>query len=158
MERILFSVQDDGSLLWASTYAYELYLHDTNGNPVRKIRKDHDRTMITEENLKTIAPRFYPDRPVPSSLRIPGHWPDYYPVLNAVLRDDAGRIYVGLFLLLDGEQAVYDVFDPEGRYSAVLAHSYKEKIVHIENNKAYCLVESDEEDNPLVKRYLLDWK
>jgi 6-bladed beta-propeller len=158
MERILFSVQDDGSLLWASTYAYELYLHDRNGIPVRKIRKDHDRTKITEENLKKIAPRFYPDRPIPSSFRIPGHWPEHYPVFNALLRDDAGRIYVGLFPLNDGNTAIYDVFDSEGRYFAVLAHSYKEKIAYIENNKVYCLVESDEEGNPLVKRYLLDWK
>jgi len=158
MERILFSVQDDGSLLWASTYAYELYLHDKNGDPVQKIRKDHDRTRITEENLKKMAPRFYPDRPIPSSFRIPGHWPEHYPVSNALLRDDAGRTYVGLFPLQDGDLTIYDVFDREGRYFAALAHSYKEKIVHIENNKAYCLVESDEEGNPLVKRYLLDWK
>jgi hypothetical protein len=105
-----------------------------------------------------MAPRFYPDRPVPSSFRIPGHWPEHYPVSNALLRDDAGRTYVGLFPLQDGDLTIYDVFDREGRYFAVLAHSYKEKIVHIENNKAYFLVESDEEGNPLVKRYLLDWK
>ena len=158
MERILFSVQDDGSFSWASTYVYELHLHDTNGNPVRKIRKTHDRTKITEENLKKIAPSFYPDRPIPSSFRIPGHWPEHYPVFNALLRDDAGRIYVGLFPLQDGDLALYDVFDREGRYFAVLAHSHKEKIVHIEKNKVYCLVESDEEGNPLVKRYHLDWK
>ena len=158
MERILFPVQDDGSLLWASTYAYELYLHDRNGIPVRKITKDHDRTKITEENLKKIAPRFYPDRPIPSSFRVPGNWPEHYPVFSSLLRDDAGRIYVGLFPVEDKELAIYDVFDPEGCYFAVLAHSYKEKIVHIENNKVYCLVESDEEGIPLVKRYLLDWK
>lgn len=158
MERILFSVQDDGSLLWASTHAYELHLHDAGGNPVQKIRKDHDPTKITEENIKKTAPMFYPDRPIPSSFRIPSHWPERYPVFNALMRDDAGRIYVGLFPFLDAELAVYDIFDREGRCFAVLSHSLKEKITHIENNKVYCLIESDEEGNPLVKRYLLHWE
>jgi hypothetical protein len=158
MEKTLFSVKDDGSFLWASTYTYELYFHDRNGDPVRRIRKDHDRTKITEENLKKMAPRFYPDRPIPSSFRIPGHWPEHYPVFTDLLRDDTGRIYVRLFPSHDGDLALYDVFDPEGRYFAVLLHPRKEKIVLIENNKVYCLVESDEEGNPLVKRYLLDWK
>jgi hypothetical protein len=158
MERTLFSVMDDGALLWASTYAYELYLYDRNGDPVRKIRKDHDRTKITEENLKKIAPRFYPDRPIPSSFRIPSHWPEHYPVFTDLLRDDKGRIYVRLFPMHDEDLALYDVFDPEGRYFAVLSHPQKEKIVLIENSKVYCLVESHEEGNPLVKRYLLEWK
>jgi hypothetical protein len=158
MERTLFSVKDDGSLLWASTYVYELYLHDGNGDLIRKIRKDYDRTRISEENLKKIAPRFYPDRPLPSSFRIPSHWPEHYPVLTDLLRDDTGRIYVRLFPLQDGDMALYDVFAPEGRYFAVLSHPLKEKIALIENNKVYCLVESDEEGNPLVKRYLLEWK
>ncbi len=158
MERTLFSLKDDGSILWASTYAYELNLHNGNGDLVRKIRKDYDRTKITEENLKKIAPRFYPDRPIHSSFRIPGHWPEYYPVFTDLLRDDTGRIYVRLFPLHDEELAFYDVFDPEGRYFAVLSHPQKEKIVLIENNKVYCLVESDEEGNPLVKRYFLEWK
>ena len=158
MEKTLFSVKDDGSFLRASTYTYELYLHDRNGDPVRRIRKDHDRTKITEENLKKMAPRFYPDRPIPSSFRIPGHWPEHYPVFTDLLRDDTGRIYVRLFPSHDGDPALYDVFDPEGRYFAVLSHPQKEKIVLIENNEVYCLVESDEEGSPLVKRYLLDWK
>jgi hypothetical protein len=158
MERTLFSVKDDGSFLWASTYTYELYLHDRNGDPVRKIRKDFDQTKINEENFKKIAPRFYPDRPIPSSFRIPSHWPEHYPVFTDLLRDDMGRIYVRLFPLHDGDLALYDVFDPEGRYFAVLSHPQKEKIVLIENNKVYCLVESDEEGSPLVKRYLLEWK
>lgn len=158
MERTLFSVQDDGSLLWASTYAYELYLHDGNGDLARKIRKDCDRTKINEENLIKIFPKFYPDRPIPSSFRIPSHWPKHYPIFTDLLRDDAGRIYVHLFPLDGGDSALYDVFDPEGRYFAVLPHFYKEKIVLIEKNKVYCLVESDDEGNPLVKRYLLEWK
>jgi len=145
MERTLFSVKDDGSFLWASTYTYELYLHDRNGDPVRRIRKNHDRTKITEENLKKIGPRFYPDRPLPSSFRIPGHWPEHYPVFTDLLRDDTGRIYVCLFPLHDGDLGLYDVFDPEGRYFAVFSHPQKEKIVLIENNRVYCLVESDEE-------------
>ncbi len=158
MERTIFSLKDDGSLLWASTYAYELYLHDGNGDLVRKIRKDYDRTRISEENLKKTAPRFYPDRPLPSSFRIPSHWPEHYPVMTDLLRDDTGRIFVRLFPLLDEDIALYDVFDPEGRYFSVLSHPLKEKIVLIENNKVYCLVESDEEGNPLVKRYLLEWQ
>lgn len=158
MERTLFSVKDDGSLLWASTYAYELNLHDGNGDLIRKIRKDYDRTRISEENLKKIAPRFYPDRPLPSSFRIPSHWPEHYPVLADLLRDDTGRIFVRLFPLQDEDIALYDVFDPKGRYFAVLSHPLKEKIALVENSKVYCLVESDEEGNPLVKRYLLEWK
>jgi len=158
MERTLFSIRDDGSLLWASTYAYELYLHDGNGDLVRKIKRDYDRTKISEENLKKIAPRFYPDRPIPSSFRLPGHWPEHYPVFTDLLRDDTGRIYVRLFPLHDGDLSFYDVFDPEGRYFAVLSHPLKEKIVLIENDKVYCLVELDEQGNPLIKRYLLEWK
>jgi len=158
MERTLFSLKDDGSILWASTYAYELNLHNRRGDLVRKIRKDFDQTRISEENLKKIAPRFYPDRPIPSSFRIPSHWPEHYPVFTDLLRDDTGRIYVRLFPLHDEGLAFYDVFDPEGRCFAVFSHPQKEKIVLIENNKVYCLVESDEEGNPLVKRYLLEWK
>lgn len=158
MERTLFSVKADGSLLWASTYAYELYLYDRNGDLIRIIRKDFGRTRITEENLKTTAPKFYPDRLLPSSFRIPSHWPEYYPVMTDLLRDNTGRIFVRLFPLQDGDMANYDVFDPAGRYFAVLSHPLKEKIALIENDKVYCLVESDEEGNPLVKRYLLDWK
>jgi hypothetical protein len=158
MERTLFSVKDDGSLLRAGTYAYELCLHDGDGDLVLKIKKDYDRTRITEENLKKTAPRFYPDSPIPSSFRIPSHWPEHYPVFTDLLRDDMGRIYVRLFPLQDGDLALYDVFDPEGRYFGVLSHPLKEKIVLIENHKVYCLVDSDEEGNPLVKRYLLEWK
>ena len=52
MERTVFSLKDDGSILWASNYTYELNIHNGNGDLVRKIRKDYDRTRISEQNLK----------------------------------------------------------------------------------------------------------
>ncbi len=168
MERTIFSVKDDGSLLWASTYAYELNLHDENGNLMRKIRRDYDRTKISEENLKKTAPRFYPDRALPSSFRIPSHWPEHYPVLADLLRDDEGRLYVMTWEKgKNPREYMYDIFNPQGVFicRTSLGNYYVqgsfnreyESLVIAKNGHFYCLIEKESGYKELVV-YRMTWK
>jgi hypothetical protein len=64
--------------------------------------------------------------------------------------DDAGNLWIELISLNWPQDITYDIFSPEGVYLKQVQTEYR--IITIKNQRAYCVVPSDEE-LPLVKRY-----
>lgn len=78
---------------------------------------------------------------------------DHLPVYSRTWRmDDAGNLWIELVSWKRDEDTTYDIFSPEGIYLKQVRT--KHRILTIKNQKAYCVVPSDE-DLPLVKRYLM---
>lgn len=158
-ERFIFEVRYDDSFIWGSNYRYEFTIIDKEGEAFMRIVKDHNPIKITKENLKREFEARYPDRSLPKVLlKIPSHWPKHYPIYNYFLCDDEGRIFVRTSERSEKNRINYDVFDSQGRYFTRYSHPGDEMIKIVKDNKAYCLIEADENGVPLIKRYKMEWR
>jgi len=157
MEYIYFKVRDDDSLVWGRNFKYEINIMNRDGKLVRRIVRDFDPVKITVKNLKQEMEKRYPGRPIPKNFSIPSHFPKHFPVFYYFTCDDEGRIYVCHFFN-KGEDSIYDVFDPEGRYFAKLSLPQNEILTVIKNGKAYFMVKENEEGIPQVKICHMEWR
>jgi hypothetical protein len=157
MHRFVFVVKDDDSLLWGKSNVYEYHLQDSNGNMIRKVRKETKRRSVNMRNLKLEFKKLYPDRKFPNIKKPPPHYPKYFPLFRSFVCDDEGRLYVQTWARSDDDHFWYDVFNSEGRYIHRFPHPDGEVISVVKKGKAYCLIRANEEGIPLVKRYAVNW-
>lgn len=90
-------------------------------------------------------------KPLPDTQKWLEGISDHLPAFSrSWILDDAGNLWIELYRLSRDQEITYDIFSPEGIY---LKHvQVKHRIETIKNQRAYCIVPSDEE-LPLVKRY-----
>lgn len=78
---------------------------------------------------------------------------DHHPVFSrSWILDEAGNLWIELYSLDREQDRIYDIFSPDGVYLKQV--QIKHRIITIKNQRAYCIVPSEEE-LPLVKRYRL---
>lgn len=152
-------VVDPGGGLWqVDDAAYRIARLDGRGDTVRVIESDvtgiavtdHDRTGFVERMLE-----LDPDGRA-TAEEITSYMPDVKPVIEGLVVDDRGRLWVDRVVPL-GETPLYDVFERDGDYlgSIRLAFEPNQYLpIRIRDGRLYALVQ-DELDIPFVVRAAL---
>jgi hypothetical protein len=156
MPRFVYQVTKDDKVIWGWTDDYELNILDSDGKLTKKIVKEYDPIKITEKDKKRIIGEIWGDRPLPPPQKFYFH--RHFPPFYYFVYDNNGQIYVRTHERDSKGNVYYDVFDSEGRHFMKFPHPENELIFVIKNNKAYCMIEENEEGIPLVKRYKMKWE
>jgi len=90
---------------------YEVYVHDLEGNLVRKIRKEYNPVKISEDAKKRALEQ------VNEFQRQYTYFPESYPPYRSLFADNQGRLFVVTYERgLDPGENMVDVFNSEGAF------------------------------------------
>jgi len=141
-------IDENDNIIYGYPEKYEFKIFNPEGKVVRKILKEFDPVVITEEE-KEQRKKIYP----PAVKLI---FSRYYPAYRIFTIDDQGRIFVQTYeKVQSGEEYYYDIFDNEGRYISKIALWMEPRIWN--KNKLYT-IEENESGIQIVKRYKVNWK
>jgi hypothetical protein len=149
------AVTPDDSIVWGDSKEYVLHVLDPEGRLVRRITKQHRSVPISSEDRETFRER-YSDA-VRAGMKV--EFRSHFPAFGGIFADDAGRIFVKTYERFEnGKDSFYfDVFDPEGRFSAKVPMTVNlDRHSVWKNGKLYAL-ETNPEGFPLIKRYKVAW-
>ena len=156
MFRLLYQVDRDDRLVWASTGDYELNVVDADGKAVRKILRDHEKRPFSRADKdRMIKERFGGTAPPAGAQPF---FPPHKSVLFYFLFDDEGRLFVRTYETDKEGRYYYDIFDREGRFFSRLALPESELLWVVKKGKAYTYIEENEAGIPQVKRYAVVWE
>jgi hypothetical protein len=151
---IYFGLTADGDVLWGKTTEYVFNVVNAEGKTVRKIVKNYDPEILTQEDKDKKIKETFGEEGAPSGVTI--EWSKYFPAFQDFVMDERGWLYVRPYTKEKVEKGViYDVFDADGRYVARVV--LPERAMAIKYGKLYA-IEEDAEGMRLVKRYALEWK
>jgi hypothetical protein len=147
--RFTYEIGKDDIIIWGLPTKYEIHIWSREGKPLRKIVKDYDPVMITEDEKKERTKGL-----ITSGINIV--WPKYHNDYDFLFLDDEGRIFVKTFEKLEDKKTFYhDVFDNEGRYFARVALPTRSCVW----KKGWLYtIEEDEEGYRSIKAYLSAWE
>jgi len=153
-----FAVMPDDRLLYGCpTEGYEILIFDARGHLQKRILKDWDPNPVTDEERQVIVNE-HKKRNMSDPIQL--DFPRFHPPYRVVKCDESGRLFVLSFSgiaddLSKERKTVFDVFDQEGRYIAMIRHPFKaliEKPMLWKGGKFYT-VEQDEAGFPSIARY-----
>jgi len=145
---IRFRVRSDDKIIYASSWEYNFYLADVEGNVEKIIRNKYSSVKLTQEDRKRLFEEIMGGEDLPSNRKF--IIPDYYPPIEHLLIDDQNNIFVRTYERTKDGAHYYDYFDAEGRYIA--SFPMKETIFCIRGDRFYTL-EEDEEGYQKIVRY-----
>ncbi len=153
-----FAVMPDDRLLYGCpTEGYAILIFDARGHLQKRILKDWDPSPVADKERQAIVNEYKKRNP---SNPIQLDFPRFHPPYRVVKCDDSGRLFVLSFSgitddLSKERETVFDIFDQEGRYIAMIRHQFKaliEKPMLWKGGKFYT-VEQDEAGFPSIVRY-----
>ena len=127
----IWIVSDNGRLYTGYSDDYLISVYDQEGDLLFKFGRKYKPMPDTENWLEGISE----------------HLPAFF---RSWIMDDAGNVWIELISLNWPQDMTYDIFSPDGIYLKQV--QIKHRIITIKNQRAYCIVPSEEE-LPLVKRY-----
>ncbi len=153
MTNLVWDITVEDDIIWGVTAKYEIFVHNTEGNLIKKIVREYDGIKITKKEKEKLIKYSFGNRGVPPDTTM--KFPNSYPPLYRFTCDEKGRIFVQTYEKTeDGERDYYDVFDSEGKYIARI--SLKSRPLVWKNNKLFT-IEKDEDGFQFVKRYNVRW-
>jgi hypothetical protein len=148
---IYFGLTGDGNILWGITTEYVFNVVNPEGKIVRKIVKNYDPEILTQEDKDKKIKEFFGEEGAPAEVTI--EWSKNFPAFQDFVMDERGWLYVRPYTKEKVEKgAIYDVFDADGRYVARVV--LPDRAMAVKYGKLYT-IEEDEEGMRLVKRYAL---
>jgi hypothetical protein len=143
-DRVYSAFQDRG---------YDIWVHDLEGELVRKIRKKHVPVPVSSEFKRSYLKLF--EAPLFDGFREKIYFPSSMPPLDSIFSDDEGRLYVLTYEVAPGSQAnVFDIFDRngnlEGRMSVKAFHADQGCLARARNGRLYVLAEDANGDKEIV--------
>jgi hypothetical protein len=156
LERFVYTVLPNDFLAWAVTTEYAIHFVDPMGKHIRTVQKDYKQRAITEKEQERIIKETYGDESPPAGRNF--IFPKHFNPMRYFICDDLGRIYVRTYSRMDNDNIQWDVFDEEGRYILSFFHPGEDLILDIQKNKAYAMIQANEEGLPLIKRYRMRWQ
>ncbi|MDH4271746.1 MAG: 6-bladed beta-propeller, partial [Candidatus Aminicenantes bacterium] len=157
--RIVWSVTQQGQIIWGDSGEYEVKILDRTGKLINKITKESDPEKIVAAEYQEQIKKKFGGKPIPPDFE--QELPKYYPAFRSLELDDQGRLFVSTYEKVKGGKGYFiDVFDPESKYIAKIPLAAQPRIYMnriYKKGKLYA-VEEDEEGYPVVKRYRLEWK
>lgn len=92
---------------------YEIYVFDSDGNLIRKIRKEYNPISVTEEFKRQFWERYDDSRRERIKKRI--YFPEFMPPFQFTFTDEEGRLFVMTYEKSNNHnEFIHDVFNPEG--------------------------------------------
>jgi hypothetical protein len=157
-----FVVMPDDRLLFGyPTEGYEIRIFSPEGRLERKILKDPDPRPVTAKE-KEIVLDLMKKRPIPGQRKI--EVAKFHPPYRAVSADDQKRIIIHVSSGISKDQsdkteALFDIFDAEGRYLAQIGFPYKSAMDSPlwKAGKLYT-IEQDQDGYPYIARYSVEFK
>jgi hypothetical protein len=149
------AVTPNDSIVWGDSKEYVLHVLDPEGRLVRRITKQHRSVPISSEDRETFRKRYSDAVRAGMKLEFRSH----FPAFGGIFADEAGRIFVKTYERFEnGKDSFYfDVFDPEGRFSAKIPMTVNlDRHSVWKNGKLYAL-ETNPEGFPKIKRYEVIW-
>jgi len=147
--RFTYETGKDDIIIWGLPTKYEIQIWSREGKPLRKVVKDYDPVMITEDEKHEKTKDL-----ITSGINIV--WPKSHDPYDFLFLDDEGRIFVRTYeKLKDGKIFYHDVFDNEGRYIARVvlptrSYVWKKGLLYT--------IEEDEEGYRSIKVYRSAWE
>jgi len=144
---LIISRIDNRTCLWALSSKYELYVVDTKGDLLLKIRKQEAPQKFSRRERNKILSRFN------TKIRKNVKLPRFKPFFKKIISDSDGRIYVQRTRspLSENEEYVYDIFSKDGHY--LYQSRYAKDPVVIKNGFFYTVVKDPETDIQFVRLY-----
>lgn len=147
--RFAYDIGKDDIIIWGLPTKYEIHIWSAEGKPLRKIVKDYDPVLITEEEKKERTEGL-----ITSGINMV--WPKSHNAYDFLFLDDDGRIFVKTYEKLEDNKTYYhDVFDNEGRYIARVALPTRTCVWR--RGRLYS-IEEDEEGYRSIRTYLSAWE
>jgi hypothetical protein len=129
---------------------YRLRVFDATGRLVRTIIKAYDPVPVSDDDVD----RQMKNHGIQSRDEIT--FPRHLPPISWVYADEDGRIYVSTWQRDPRSGvAVFNIFDPEGRY--LCDYAIPGEPLVFKDGKLYAIVD-DDEGVQYVKRYAMTWK
>jgi outer membrane protein assembly factor BamB len=95
--------------------AYEIYVHDFDGNLTRKIRKDYINVPPSEDYKENFLGMFKGDPSLYEAAKEKIYFPSSMPPYHYFLTDAKGRLYVMTYEKgINPGDYMFDIFNPEG--------------------------------------------
>jgi hypothetical protein len=158
--RLYFCVNKRDELIWAESTDYAIHMLDAEGKPVRDIVREGPRLEVTgaaKEEYVRAEEELYRK----SSIAFPKRtyeFPKYYPAMQALLVDDAGRIYVRTYEKNQAGEIIYDVFHGTGTFVARFALPEREEATLVKKDRLYAIIRDRLTGEHLLKRYAMNWR
>ena len=152
-----WDVGPESEIIWGAitTPEYELFVHDKDGNYIKKITKEYSPVKLTNEEYKKLMKKWFGK--VPSGKQFDFVIPKNYPPFQGFIVDGKGQIFVHRFVEVDKSNNHYfDVFDAEGKFIAIITLNEKTVFGTFKNNKLYT-IEEEKDGFQIVKRYKVTW-
>ncbi|HUU37511.1 MAG TPA: 6-bladed beta-propeller [Candidatus Desulfaltia sp.] len=147
--RFTYEIGKDDIIIWGLPTKYEIHIWSREGKPLRKIVKDYDPVMITENEKKERTEGL-----ITSGINI--IWPKSHNAYDFLFLDDEGRIFARTYEKPQGENTFYhDVFNDEGRYIARVPLPTRP---YVWKRARLCTIEEDEEGYRSIKAYKSAWE
>ncbi len=110
MPSLVWGIDKNDRVVCGYPTTYEIKIFDTDGNIIKRIKKDYKPLEVTKEDSKLAEG-------MPPGIEV--SIPKYYPAFWNLFIDDNSRIFVQTWEKVpDGDERYYDVFDKDGRYIA----------------------------------------
>ncbi len=96
---------------------YEFLIYDTEGNLLKKIRKEYNKVKVSEQLKEEIVnglSKFFDSF---EQYKNKVYFPEFYPPFQFFFQDDESRLYVMTYEQGQGSNAfIYDIFNPDGLF------------------------------------------
>jgi hypothetical protein len=158
---LIYRTGSDKIYIGNTAKGYEIDVYSLEGNLLRKIRKEYNPVMVTEDIKKGYFETWPKDDPLRNNFYFTEHWPAY----RGLFGDDEGRLFV-LTYEAGGSpgEFLYDIFNSEGVFIGRISLANLKKLaaprsfaIKFKKNRLYRLGEKENGYKELVA-YKLSWK
>ena len=143
----------DDCIVWGYSDKYELNVLDPGGQVARRIIKDYEPVLTTEEEKKEWIESAFGEKGVPPDVKV--NWPKYHNAFQSLRADDEGRIIIQTYEKTPDASGSYcDVFDRQGKFIVKIPVKSEPRVWKKER---FYTIEENEDGYQCVKRYRITW-
>lgn len=135
---------------------YEIWVFESNGTLLRKIRKEYAKIPVTEDYKKKIL------NPIPEPMRAMAYFPEFFPPFRSIIAGDNGKLFVSTFETGENPgEFLFDIFNEDGIFigrKSLNIYVWEGYLwARIRAGKFYCLEEKENGFKELVV-YKMNWE
>jgi hypothetical protein len=146
---IVWHITKEDNIIWGDQRHYEIFFLSSKGNLIKKISTERQRIEMTNEDKDRLLDEWFDGNPPPSEYTFV--FPRYFPAFANFACDEDGSLLVQTYERTeDGEKALHDLFNSDGKYLARVALKPRNFLLH--KGKLYT-IEEDKDGYYCVKRY-----
>ena len=150
-----WSISQDYIYVANEKRGYEIWIFDSKGTLIRKIRKKYTEIPVTEDYKKKML------SPIPEPMRAIMYFPEFYPPFQSIVAGDNGKLFVSTFETGENPgEFLFDIFNEDGIFigrKSLNIYVWEGYLwARIRAGKFYCLEEKENGFKELVV-YKMSW-